>query len=150
MFSKIRSKHKDLNKSIRAAVKEDFKIAAQAARTQEFYDNSAHLLENNNFIDSDLYVENNVKRGLRNANGTGVLVGLTRIGNVVGYDVDENKNKIPREGTLYYRGYNIEDLVNNCVKEQRFGFEEITYLLIFGELPSKSELEYFKTFRLKT
>lgn len=144
MLSKIRSKRKDLKKTIRKTVREDVKIAAQAARTQEFYNSSAHLLENNNHIDTDLYVENNVKRGLRNSNGTGVLVGLTRIGNVVGYDVDENKNKIPRDGSLYYRGYSIEDLVNNCIEEKRFGFEEITYLLIFGALPSKSELEYFK------
>ena len=58
-------------------------------------------------------------------------MGLTKIGEVLGYDVDENGNKVPIEGKLYYRGYSIEDLVNSCINEKRFGFEEITYLLIF-------------------
>ena len=133
-----------MKKAIRAAVKEDVKLGVQAARTREFYDNSAELLKKNDHIDTELYVKNNVKRGLRNSNGTGVLVGLTKIGEVIGYDVDENRNKIPTEGKLYYRGYSIEDLVNNCVSENRFGFEEISYLLIFGSLPTKSELEDFK------
>lgn len=144
MLSKLRSKRKDMKKAIKAAVKEDVKLGVQAARTLEFYDNSAELLMQNDHIDSELYVENNVKRGLRNSNGTGVLVGLTKIGEVIGYDVDENRNKIPAEGKLYYRGYSIEDLVNNCISENRFGFEEISYLLIFGSLPTKSELENFK------
>lgn len=144
MLSKLRSKRKDMKKAIRAAVKEDVKLGVQAARTREFYDNSAELLKKNDHIDTELYVKNNVKRGLRNSNGTGVLVGLTKIGEVIGYDVDENRNKIPTEGKLYYRGYSIEDLVNNCVSENRFGFEEISYLLIFGSLPTKSELEDFK------
>lgn len=144
MLSKLRSKRKDMKKAIRAAVKEDVKLGVQAARTREFYDNSAELLKKNDHIDTELYVKNNVKRGLRNSNGTGVLVGLTKICEVIGYDVDENRNKIPTEGKLYYRGYSIEDLVNNCVSENRFGFEEISYLLIFGSLPTKSELEDFK------
>ncbi|MEA4922536.1 MAG: citrate/2-methylcitrate synthase [Eubacteriaceae bacterium] len=95
-------------------------------------------------IDSALYPKYKVKRGLRNANGTGVVVGLTRIGEVTGYTADKDKNKIPVEGKLYYRGYEIQDLVDSYIKEDRFGFEEVTYLLIFGVLPTKSQLDEFK------
>lgn len=94
-------------------------------------------------IESDLYIKHNVKRGLRNSNGTGVVVGLTKIGEVSGYTINENKEKIPIEGKLHYRGYDIEDLVNSCIKEERFGFEEITYLLIFGQLPTQNQLKEF-------
>ncbi|MGI6737568.1 MAG: citrate/2-methylcitrate synthase [Anaerovoracaceae bacterium] len=104
----------------------------------------AALLENSDQIDSALYPKYRVKRGLRNANGTGVVVGLTRIGSVIGYETDENKNKVPIDGRLFYRGYEIRDLVNNCRQEDRFGYEEITYLLLFGELPTAEELETFK------
>ena len=96
-----------------------------------FIDSMAEAIAVNNQIDSELYTKYNVKRGLRNANGTGVIVGLTKISNVVGYDVDEEKNKLPREGKLYYRGYDIEDLVTNCLDENRFGYEETAYLLLF-------------------
>jgi len=96
-----------------------------------------------NEIAADLYTKYNVKRGLRNANGTGVIVGLTKISEVVGYRIDEEKNKIPLEGKLYYRGYDIEELVTNCLNENRFGFEEVTYLLLFGQLPTKKELSEF-------
>ena len=70
-------------------------------------------------------------------------MGLTHIGEVHGYDKDENGDKIPREGKLYYRGYDIEDLVNNVIAEDRFGFEEVSFLLMMGSLPSKKELEIF-------
>ena len=110
---------------------------------QDFLDNSAEILEKNYQIDTDLYIKHNVKRGLRNSNGTGVVVGLTKIGDVRGYEVDSAGNKIPMEGKLYYRGYSVEDIVQNCIQENRFGFEEVTFLLIFGYLPSKSELEAF-------
>ena len=100
-------------------------------------------LESINEIDSSLYKKYNVKRGLRNANGTGVIVGLTNIGEIQGYTVDEDNNKIPTDGKLYYRGYEISELVNNIISDNRFGFEEITYLLIFGELPTKRELKNF-------
>ena len=112
--------------------------------SKEFYDNSAKILYRSNEIDPELYIKNNVKRGLRNANGTGVVVGLTHIGEVCGYTKDEKGNKVPQEGKLYYRGYDIEDLVSGCKNEKRFGFEEITFLLIYGVLPSKSELEAFR------
>ena len=70
-------------------------------------------------------------------------MGLTHFGEVHGYDKDENGDKIPREGKLYYRGYDIEDLVNNVIAEDRFGFEEVSFLLMMGSLPSKKELEIF-------
>jgi len=96
----------------------------------------------NNHIDPQLYINNNVKRGLRNADGTGVLAGLTRIGDVVGYDI-RNGVYTPVEGKLYYRGYDLEDLVQGYMTGGRYGFEEISFLLLFGELPSKEQLDAF-------
>lgn len=83
-----------------------------------------------------------VKRGLRNDDGTGVMAGLTSIGSVVGYYIDDGE-KIPMEGHLRYRGYDITDLVRNCEKENRFGFEEVAYLLLFGHLPTGDKLHSF-------
>ena len=97
---------------------------------------------NNNTIDPKFFDKYVVKRGLRNADGTGVLAGLTNICNVHGYVINEGE-KAPIQGQLIYRGYNINDLVNNVVKEDRFGYEEIVYLLLMGDLPSRSELEAF-------
>ncbi len=85
----------------------------------------------------------NVKRGLRNADGTGVLAGLTAIGEVHGYVMDEG-NKAPVEGSLRYRGIRIKDIVDACLKEDRFGFEEVAFLLTFGFLPDKSRLDSFR------
>ena len=99
-----------------------------------------------NEIDEELYQKYNVKRGLRNANGTGVVVGLTKISDVHGYDIDEDNNKVPIEGELFYRGYEVKELVSNYIKEDRFGFEEVTYLLLFGELPTPEKLETFKSY----
>ncbi|MDR0669147.1 MAG: citrate/2-methylcitrate synthase [Treponema sp.] len=96
----------------------------------------------NDYIDADLYNRFNVKRGLRNADGTGVLVGLTRIGDVHGYIIDEGE-KIPQEGKLYYRGYDVEALVRHAVAEGRFCFEETVYLLLFGQLPDRKALDDF-------
>lgn len=96
----------------------------------------------NNRISPEDYDKYNVKRGLRNSNGTGVLVGLTEIGNVVGYDMQDNE-KIPAEGRLYYRGVEISDLVNGFQADNRRGFEETAYLLLFGELPTADELASF-------
>ena len=91
------------------------------------------------FIDPALYQKYNVKRGLRNADGTGVLVGLTTIGNVHGYVVSEGeKQAIP--GELYYRGINVKDIVRADKREHRFGYEETAYLLLFGELPTIRQL----------
>lgn len=96
----------------------------------------------NNTIDPILYDKYNVKRGLRNGDGTGVMAGITNICNVHGYIVDEGERQ-PIEGELIYRGYNINELVSNVVAEDRFGFEEIVYLLLMGNLPTKEELEKF-------
>ncbi|MBS4899218.1 MAG: citrate/2-methylcitrate synthase [Clostridiales bacterium] len=92
-------------------------------------------------IDPNLYVEYDVKRGLRDSNGNGVLTGLTEISDVKGTD-SVNGRKIPIEGELYYQGYEVKDIVNNF-KGHRFRFEEITYLLLFGELPSREQLDGF-------
>ena len=95
-------------------------------------------------IDANLFKKLDVKRGLRNEDGTGVLVGLTNIGNVVGYERTES-GLTPIEGKLYYRGYEISDLAHAIMKEKRFGFEEIAYLLLSGKLPDREELESFRS-----
>ncbi len=93
-------------------------------------------------IEGSLYQRYNVKRGLRNADNTGVLVGLTNIGDAHGYIVNEG-DKIPQEGVLSYRGVNVFDIVRACREEDRHGFEEITYLLLFGVLPTAEQLRQF-------
>ena len=93
-------------------------------------------------IETGLYDKFNVKRGLRNADGTGVLVGLTRVGDVHGYIIDES-DIVPVPGKLYYRGFDVEDIVSNAEREKRFCFEETVYLLMFGYLPEKEQLEEF-------
>ncbi len=90
----------------------------------------------------ELFKRNKVKRGLRNEDGTGVMAGLTSVGAVIGYYI-ENGEKLPTEGHLRYRGYDITDLVRNCEKENRFGFEEVAYLLLFGHLPDNKTLSDF-------
>ncbi|MDR1307357.1 MAG: citrate/2-methylcitrate synthase [Treponema sp.] len=101
-----------------------------------------NAVTDNSSIDPELFDRFNVKRGLRNADGTGVLVGLTRIGDVHGYILDEGE-KIPVDGRLYYRGIDVEELAKNAAAENRFGFEETVYLLLFGNLPNKKQLEDF-------
>ncbi|MFP3090918.1 citrate/2-methylcitrate synthase [Treponema sp. TIM-1] len=101
-------------------------------------------ISGNDYIDSSLYSRFNVKRGLRNADGTGVLVGLTRIGDVHGYLLDEGE-KVPVEGKLYYRGIDVEHITATAAAEGRFSFEETVYLLVFGVLPSREQLEKFCT-----
>ena len=95
------------------------------------------------YIDPALYRKYGVKRGLRNDNGTGVLVGLTTIGNVHGYVMDEGE-KQPIPGERYYRGINVKDIVAADRREDRFGYEETAYLLLFGELPTARELVDWK------
>ncbi|MDE7169478.1 MAG: citrate synthase [Mucispirillum sp.] len=94
-------------------------------------------------MDLELFKQYGVKRGLRNEDGTGVLVGLTRIGNVVGYEKTE-AGLTPIPGKLYYRGINVDDMVHSLLKEKRLGFEEVSYLLLSGNLPDKKSLEEFK------
>lgn len=92
-------------------------------------------------INQNLYVEYDVKRGLRDSDGKGVLTGLTEISDVNAYEMVDG-TKIPADGSLYYQGYNVMDLVNGF-ESRRYAFEETTYLLLFGELPNKSQLEHF-------
>ena len=99
-------------------------------------------LMHNHRIDPNLYLEYDVKRGLRDANGQGVLTGLTEISDVTGYDLVDGR-KIPSEGHLYYQGVDICDLVAG-MKGRRFGFEEAIYLLMFGKLPDKKEMKRFQ------
>lgn len=100
------------------------------------------LIEKNGNIDPELYNRYNVKRGLRNSDGTGVLVGLTEIGEVHAYILDEGE-KVPVHGRLLYRGMDINELVQGFQTEGRFGFEETCYLLLFGELPTPTQLDEF-------
>ena len=93
-------------------------------------------------INPALYERYSVKRGLRNEDGTGVLVGLTEIGEVFSYIMDDN-DRVPVEGRLFYRGMAIDDIVAGFYQKKRFGFEETAYLLIFGELPNATQLEQF-------
>lgn len=95
-------------------------------------------------IDADLFRKLDVKRGLRNEDGTGVLVGLTNIGNVVGYDRLSDGSLVPIDGKLFFRGYEISEIVNSVLSEKRFGFEEVAYLLLSGQLPDKEELATFR------
>ena len=99
-------------------------------------------LMKNNYIDPKYYRRYEVKRGLRNADGTGVVAGITNICNVHGYIMNEGE-KQNIEGELYFRGYSIEDIVAAVEKEERFGFEEVVYLLLMGKLPNKEEFRRF-------
>jgi len=103
----------------------------------------AKIVKENGRIDPELYEFHNVKRGLRNANGTGVLVGITKVGAVIGYEKIDGV-KVPCEGRLYYRGINLFDIVEGFQTEKRTGFEETVYLLLFGVLPNEEELEDFR------
>ena len=97
-----------------------------------------------NVIDPSYYDKYEVKRGLRNANGSGVMAGLTNICNVHGYVLSDGE-KTPAEGQLFFRGIDVNDIVNACQKEKRFGFEETAWLLLFGELPDKDKLAGFRS-----
>ena len=96
-------------------------------------------------IDKDLFEKYNVKRGLRNQDGTGVLVGLTNVGDVVGYEKVKDKI-VPCEGRLYYRGIEITELVNGFQKDKRHGFDETVYLLLTGSLPTKENIDLFSSY----
>lgn len=100
------------------------------------------LCRSNYHIDPSLYTKYDVKRGLRDLNGKGVLAGLTEISDVCSKKI-VNGEELPCEGKLYYRGYDVEQLVKGFISENRFGFEESTYLLLFGELPNHDELQNF-------
>lgn len=100
-------------------------------------------LEKNNQIRPGDFEKYRVKRGLRNPDGTGVMAGLSHVSSVEGYYILDNE-RIPKEGKLSYRGYNIQDIIADCVEKDRFGFEEIVWLLLFGDLPTSDQLEGIK------
>ena len=103
--------------------------------------NWAQTCKENN-IDPSLYTKYEVKRGLRDISGQGVLTGLTEISEIHSYDM-KNGKLIPCNGKLYYRGVDVEDIIAGFTSDNRFGFEEVTYLLLFGKLPTKDELNNF-------
>ena len=104
----------------------------------------AQKMTANSIIDTQLYSKYNVKRGLRDIDGKGVLTGLTDISAIIQNKTVDGK-VVPCEGELYYRGYNVNDIIEGITDDDRFGFEEVVYLLIFGELPTREEFESFKT-----
>ena len=104
----------------------------------------AELSDSRNNIKTEMYAEYDVKRGLRDLDGKGVVAGLTEVSNIVSKTKDANGNDIPCEGRLYYRGINVKDIVKGFISEDRFGFEETVYLLLFSKLPTKEELAEFK------
>ena len=105
--------------------------------------NLCEELRKNNYINPEYYARFDVKRGLRNADGTGVLAGLTRICSVEGYYIDDGE-RVPKNGRLIYRGINMSDIIKGCEEENRFGYEEVVWLLLFGALPTEHQLSAFK------
>ncbi|HYE66973.1 MAG TPA: citrate/2-methylcitrate synthase [Anaerovoracaceae bacterium] len=142
MKDKKSSKNNNYNETV--LVTNPDEIAKNHQLEQNFMKTMTEHLISNNAIDGSLYGKYDVKRGLRDSNGAGVVVGLTKIGDVQGYEVNERNEKVAIDGKLYYRGIDVEDIVNNCLADNRFGYEETSYLLLFGVLPSKSQLEDFK------
>ena len=108
-----------------------------------YIDKMTNISLNNSKIPQELYTDNQVFRGLRDINGKGVLAGLTDISEVTSFDIVDGE-RIPCDGRLYYRGYNVNDIVKGCVKDNRKGFEETVYLLLFGKLPTVDELSEFR------
>ncbi len=104
----------------------------------------AAISDKSNGIVPEMYVKHDVKRGLRDVNGTGVVTGLTEVSTMYAKKEDEKGNIVPCRGELYYRGINIEDIVNGFLSDNRQGFEETVYLLLFSELPNKQQLEDFR------
>lgn len=142
MKDKKSSKNNNYNETV--LVTNPDEIAKNHQLEQNFMKTMTEHLISNNAIDGSLYGKYDVKRGLRDSNGAGVVVGLTKIGDVQGYEVNERNEKVAIDGKLFYRGIDVEDIVNNCLADNRFGYEETSYLLLFGVLPSKSQLEDFK------
>lgn len=136
------TKNNNYNETV--LVTNPYEIAMNHQLEKTFLQSMTEHLINNNAIDGSLYGKYDVKRGLRDANGAGVVVGLTKIGDVQGYEVNENKEKVAIDGKLFYRGIDVEDIVNNCLADNRFGYEETSYLLLFGQLPTQDELAEFK------
>lgn len=112
-------------------------------KAKEKIDELSELARKSTIIDSAYYDQYDVKRGLRDINGKGVLAGLTEISEIISKKKADGE-EIPVDGELYYRGIRIEDIVKGFIDENRFGFEEVTYLLLFGKLPAPSELAVFR------
>jgi len=110
----------------------------------------SETIKANTQIDPELFKKNNVKRGLRNEDHTGVVVGLTKVGDVQGYERNEDGTTRAIPGRLIYRGINVEDIVRGVQAENRPGFEEVIYLILAGELPTKEELEEFSKILSRT
>lgn len=121
------------------------KFEKVVARYAPWMDEMSEVCVHNNHIEPSLYQKHNVKRGLRDIDGTGVVAGLTEISEINSFYIDENGNRVEREGELFYRGIPIRDLVDGFISEGRFGFEETAYLLFFGGLPTPAQLEHFTT-----
>ena len=110
--------------------------------SEELLEVMSEKIEKKSHIDHDAFWKYGVKRGLRNPDGTGVMAGLTNICSVEGYYVDDGE-RVPKNGVLKYRGINVNDIISACEREDRFGFEEVAYLLIFGSLPTKTQVDIF-------
>ncbi len=110
-------------------------------KKKHIFDQVAHELYQP--FPKELFKKYGVKRGLRNEDETGVMAGLTSIGQVTGYYMEDGE-KTPVDGSLRYRGYSLNEIVENCERENRFGYEEVVFLLLFGELPTKEQLENFR------
>ncbi|MCI8388973.1 MAG: citrate/2-methylcitrate synthase [Clostridiales bacterium] len=127
--------HKDFNNSF-------VNQFSPAADNTELFDSLLSGCRESYSIPASAFTNYNVKRGLRNPDGTGVMAGITKIGNAHGYIINEG-DKISIDGELYYRGYNVADLIRGYTAEGRYGFEETAYLLFFGDLPTKKQLDDF-------
>ncbi len=111
-------------------------------QSREFIQSICEQYAPQHAVPARLYEKYGVKRGLRNADGTGVMAGITQIGNVKGYYMQDGE-KLPAPGQLIYRGYDVADLIHSFVSEGRFGYEETAYLLLFGTLPTPEQLDQF-------
>lgn len=115
---------------------------SSSAMMSEFLHNLCSDYKIHNSLTEEARANSNIKRGLRNDDGTGVMVGCTKVGNVLGYRIVDGERE-PMEGKLFYRGYELSDLVDAYVREGRFGFSEVAYLLLFGRLPTREHYEMF-------
>ena len=115
---------------------------AMAALPHDLMSKLCVNMEKNDRIPASNYDRYNVKRGLRNSDGTGVMAGLTKVCSVEGYYIEDGE-KLPREGRLTYRGVDVRSIVNGCREEKRFGYEECIWLLLFGSLPTAENLNRF-------
>ena len=114
----------------------------QSERLQEYIDRMSRDLVRDYSIPAEMYENQDIKRGLRNNDGTGVLVGISKVGSVQGYYMVDGQ-RVPMPGKLYYRGISVEDIVDAHQQAGTFGYEEVAYLLLLGRLPAAEELAQF-------